>query len=137
VADLRWRLLHRLIGGGSSSACRGAPDAPSSCCLVRRCRTSLSLAENYPCCVIRVNELGRYDEVVRVSSLFASVGAYRSISPCCTAAFSTRLRRFRYITLASGSSGSGMDQSIMVAATMFCLGLRKYCAPSLLSANWS
>jgi hypothetical protein len=46
-----------------------------------------------------------------------------------------QLWRFRYIVVASGSSGSGMDRSIMVDTAMFGPGLRKYCAPSLLSAS--
>jgi hypothetical protein len=77
------------------------------------------------------------DEVVRMSQLSTPVGAYRSISACCTGAFSTRLRRFWYITLTSSSSGSGMDRSIMAVVALFCTGLRKYCALSLLSASWS
>jgi hypothetical protein len=64
-------------------------------------------------------------------------GGCRSISACFTATLSTKLQRFRYIVFASGSSGSGIDQSITTAATMFYLGLRKYYAPSLLSVSSS
>jgi hypothetical protein len=49
----------------------------------------------------------------------------------------TRLQRFRYIAFASSSSISRIDRSIMAAAAMFCLGLRKYCTPLLLLAIWS
>jgi hypothetical protein len=41
------------------------------------------------------------------------------------------------MTFTSGSSGTRIDQSILVVATMFCLGLRKYCVPSLLFVIWS
>jgi hypothetical protein len=48
---------------------------------------------------------------------------------------STKLRRFQYITFASGSSGLGIDRSIMAVVAKFYLGLMKYFAPSLLSAT--
>jgi hypothetical protein len=41
----------------------------------------------------------------------------------------------KVFTLASGSLGSEMDQSIMATATMFCPGLIKYCALSMLSMS--
>lgn len=59
----------------------------------------------------------------------------RSTLACCTTAPSKRLWRFRYIVFASGLLDSGMEQSIMAAAAMFCVGLRKYCALLLLSAS--
>lgn len=69
--------------------------------------------------------------------LSVPVGNYRSISACCITTFSTKLRRFQYIALSSGSSCLGMDQSIMAVVAMFCPGLKKYCAPSLLSGTRS
>lgn len=62
----------------------------------------------------------------RVQRLSVSMGAFQLISAGCTVAFSTRLWRFWYVVLASGSSGSGMDRNIMTDAGVFCLGLRKY-----------
>lgn len=65
------------------------------------------------------------------------VGACRLISDCYMAAMSTRLWRFWYIILASESSGSRMDRSIMAVGAMFCFGLRQYWAPSLYWVSWS
>ena len=59
------------------------------------------------------------------------------MTACSTVALSTRLRRFWYIVLASGSTGSRMDQSIMAVVDMFYPGLRKYWAPSLPWESWS
>jgi hypothetical protein len=59
----------------------------------------------------------------------------RSTLACCTMAPSKRLRKFRYIVFAYGLPYSGMEQSIMAFAVMFCVGLRKYCVPLLLSVS--
>jgi hypothetical protein len=44
---------------------------------------------------------------------------------------------FQYIVFALGPPGTGMDQSIMATAAMFCAGLMKYFVASLLSTSWS
>jgi hypothetical protein len=77
------------------------------------------------------------DKVICGSWLSVPRENYRMVSASCTASLSMRLRRFRYIVFASGSPGSGMEWSIMAVAAMFCVGLRKYCAMSLLLVSWS
>lgn len=75
------------------------------------------------------------DKVVHVPRLSMLVCCCRSTSACCSMFLSTKLQRFQYITFASGSSGLGIDRSIMAVVAKFYLGLMKYFAPSLLSAT--